>query len=118
MKTLFTQDEIQQALVNYMSGQGIVTNDRNINVTFIRGRKGAGISAEVEVTDPANRFAAQEAVTNVKEDPTPNEPVAMNPAPVELPETEQANPEPIEQPQQGTSVPSLEAGTPKPSLFS
>lgn len=64
MKTLFTQAEIQQALVNFIEAQGIVVANRNVDITFIRGRKGAGISAEVEVTDPTNRFLEKTPLTN------------------------------------------------------
>lgn len=100
MKTLFTQAEIQQALVNFIEAQGIVVANRNVEITFIRGRKGAGISAEVEVTDPTNRFLNQ--------NPLPADPVVE--APVESAPVEDSSPVGATDPAQpGASAPPSDA---------
>lgn len=109
MKTLFTQAEIQQALVNFIEAQGIVVANRNVEITFIRGRKGAGISAEVEVTDPSNRFLTQ---APLQAEPVVEAPVESAPA-EDLPPVGATDPA-----QPGASAPPSEAAPePRPSLF-
>lgn len=71
MKTIFSQQEIQQALVNYIELQGIVIKDRNITVSFTKGRKADSLEAVVDIEDPANIFAGKEPEP-VKEEPAVN----------------------------------------------
>lgn len=109
MKTLFSQAEIQQALVNFIAAQGIVIKDRDINVTFVRGRKGAGITAEVDIVDPTNQFIGRpiELDDEPEDDgPAPN----ADPAPEAPVETAQ-NCTVVDA---GASAPSSEG---RPSLF-
>lgn len=111
MKTIFTQQEIQQALVNFMELQGIVIKDRNINVTFTKGRKADSLEAVVDVEDPSNIFAGK-AVEPVKEEAAVNAPQetaqeSVKPQePEEPPFTPDAPKEPEAEPQTGSSAPS------------
>ena len=71
MKTIFTQQEIQQALVNYAELQGLVVKNRNINVSFTKGRGVNSLSAELDIEDPSNIFIGKEPEP-VKEEPAVN----------------------------------------------
>lgn len=109
MKTIFTQKEIQQALVNYLELQGIVIKDRDISVTFVKGRGGNGLTAEVDITDPANLFAGADPEP-VTEEPVPQETkedvVQEVPKPYVEPPLENPDPGPEQEPETGNSVPS------------
>ena len=50
MKIFLQKHEIHAALVNYIDSQGITTVDKNINVS-INSKKGASITAEVDITE-------------------------------------------------------------------
>lgn len=51
MKLHLKQDEIVAAIGIYLAEQGIRTSNKNISVTFTAGRKGSGLSAEVNIED-------------------------------------------------------------------
>lgn len=103
MKTIFSQQEIQQALVNYIELQGIVIKDRDIRVTFVKGRGSNPMTAEVDIVDPTNIFNGQEpepVQEDLPKEAPPNEPEAV--------EQPMVNPDPgpEEEPETGNSVPS------------
>ena len=111
MKTIFTQQEIQQALVNYMELQGIVIKDRNISISFTKGRGSNALTAEVDIEDPKNIFAGKE-IAPVAEETLSPEVKEFNKVNSELrvdtPETPPFTPdEPKDvEPQAGSSAPS------------
>ena len=47
------QSEIEKALAQYISQQGINTQGKTITVDFSMGRKGAGLSAEIDIEEGA-----------------------------------------------------------------
>lgn len=105
MKTIFTQNEIQQALLNYAAAQGVVTEGRDISVTFNRGRGEGNLTAELDIADPNNYFKNRKlsAVVEPEEVETVteaviNNPVNPDPAPAgELVGTADSLPEPIKE---------------------
>lgn len=105
MKTIFTQQEIQQALVNYMELQGIVIKDRNISISFTKGRGSNALTAEVDIEDPKNIFAGKE-IAPVADEPV--EKTANVQETLTQPETPPFTPdEPKDvEPQTGSSAPS------------
>ena len=105
MKTIFTQQEIQQALVNYMELQGIVIKDRNISISFTKGRGSNALTAEVDIEDPKNIFAGKEVVP-VEDEPVEKaaQPDVISPPPEDPPFIEDVKPVVEDQP--GSSAPS------------
>lgn len=85
MKINLRQADIEQALKMYLTSQGIVLQDRTFEVTFRAGRKGSGLSADVNIgtaevkllSEPEEVFAVAEAkpveatVTPSTEEETP-----------------------------------------------
>ena len=110
MKTIFTQIEIQQALLDYVTKQGIVIDGRNVDVLFNRGRGEGNLTAEVNITDPQNFFANKPVVAVSEEPESVTQAVEDNP-PKPVEETPPFTPdEPKEtvkeEAQTGNSVPS------------
>ena len=93
MKTIFTQQEIQQALVNYMELQGIVVKNRNITVSFEKGRGPNALSAVVDIEDPSNIFLGKPAEP-VKEQVAEDAPVKPEPEEVKDPVPEKLKEDP------------------------
>lgn len=98
MKTIFTQNEIQQALLNYAAAQGVVTEGRDISVTFNRGRGEGNLTAELDIADPNNYFKNRKlsAVVEPEEVETVTEAVITNP-PETLVVADDPAPEPIKE---------------------
>ena len=53
MQLTLQDNEIRQAIVDFIDGQGINTIGKNIGVTVVNGRK-TGLSATVSISDPEN----------------------------------------------------------------
>lgn len=51
MRVNLKQDEIEAALKNFISQQGINLNGKQIEISFTAGRKESGISAELNIED-------------------------------------------------------------------
>lgn len=69
MQIQIKQPEIITAIKEYVAKQGISLKDKTVSVTFIAGRKGAGITADVVISDasiPGFETDVEEAVTPVK----------------------------------------------------
>ena len=113
MKTIFTQQEVQQALVNFMELQGIVIKDRNISVSFEKGRGPNSLSATVDIEDPTNIFIGKDAEP-VKEEvavtasleTVQQEPLPTIVEPEEPPFTPDPPMEEVVEAQEGSSAPS------------
>ena len=50
MTIMLDQDVVEEALVAYITGEGINTSNKDISVTIIGGRQGNGCKAEVTLT--------------------------------------------------------------------
>lgn len=70
MRIQLKQNEIEAALKAYIASQGIVVNNKDINMVFTSGRKDNGLSVEIVI---------EEAVLLVPQnDPTPLPAIAIN----------------------------------------
>ena len=49
MQIQLKQAEIEEAIVRYISQQGISLINKTVNITFTSGRKDNGLSAEVDI---------------------------------------------------------------------
>lgn len=77
MKINLDQKDIVNALKQYVSSQGMPTSGKHVDVSFKAGRKGAGISCEINVSDEpipgystADAKATALAVNNKVTDPS------------------------------------------------
>lgn len=84
MQVILKQRDIEQALKQYIAGQGINIKGKTVNIAFTAGRKETGISAELDIDDTSGYIPAAEelteAVPGVQEDAVPeetNEPVTQ-----------------------------------------
>jgi hypothetical protein len=63
------QNEIEQALSQYVASQGIATEDKVITIAFTAGRKESGLTAEVNITatetTPPHRVSVTRTVAAV-----------------------------------------------------
>jgi len=59
----FKQDEIQKAMKQYITGQGINLSGKDIDFSFIAGRKNSGISVDVDITDASAVNVAKQVTT-------------------------------------------------------
>ncbi len=77
MQVILKQRDIEQALKQYIAGQGINIKGKTVNIAFTAGRKETGISAELDIDDiPGYMPAAEELpvdVPGVQEDTVPEE---------------------------------------------
>ena len=51
MRVQLKQDEIKEALKQYIRQQGIQVSGKTVEITFTAGRKDTGLSAEVNISD-------------------------------------------------------------------
>ena len=63
MQISLKQHEIEVALKNYVSQQGISLYARDVSIAFTAGRKESGISAEITIEDADIPFGDAELVT-------------------------------------------------------
>lgn len=63
MQISLKQSEIEVALKNYVSQQGISLYARDVSIAFTAGRKESGISAEITIEDADIPFGDAELVT-------------------------------------------------------
>ena len=63
MQISLKQNEIEVALKNYVSQQGISLYARDVSIAFTAGRKESGISAEITIEDADIPFGDAELVT-------------------------------------------------------
>ncbi len=62
MDLTLNDGEIKEAIVNYVSANGVNTSGKRVDVTIVTGRKNSGSKAEVVISDAdANEVPAQEA---------------------------------------------------------
>jgi hypothetical protein len=73
MRIQLKQPEIIQAITNYLVSQGIVVFNKDIQIVFTAGRKGSGLSAEININDVTCPLVT-EAVDAYAEVVTPVEP--------------------------------------------
>ena len=66
MQIALKQIEIEKALSQYISQQGINTLGKTITVDFSMGRKGAGLSAEIDIEDGVPQQAAAPTLSVVQ----------------------------------------------------
>lgn len=63
MQISLKQNEIEVALKNYVSQQGISLYARDVSIAFTAGRKESGISAEITIEDADIPFGDADLVT-------------------------------------------------------
>lgn len=63
MQVILKQRDIEQALKQYIAGQGINLKGKTVNITFTAGRKETGISAELDIDDISGYIPAAEDLT-------------------------------------------------------
>lgn len=51
MRIQLKQDEIEAAIRSYLTGRGIATQNKSVEMTFTSGRKNKGLSADVMIED-------------------------------------------------------------------
>lgn len=51
MEIRFKQDQIEQAMHQYIETQGISLKNKQLRMEFVNGRKSNGLSVEVEIMD-------------------------------------------------------------------
>ena len=69
MQVILKQRDIEQALKQYIAGQGINLKGKTVNIAFTAGRKETGISAELDIDDISGYIPAAEDLTKDPEDP-------------------------------------------------
>ena len=89
MQITLRQSDIEKSLKDYIAGQGIRTEGKEVTITFTSSRKGSGITAEVSIEDGVNvpqapRLVVAEEVKVASCDP-------------EIPEAEEPKTEPEEE---------------------
>ena len=63
MQVILKQRDIEQALKQYIAGQGINIKGKTVNIAFTAGRKETGISAELDIDDIPGYMPAAEFLT-------------------------------------------------------
>ena len=63
MQVILKQRDIEQALKQYIAGQGINIKGKTVNIAFTAGRKETGISAELDIDDIPGYIPAAEDLT-------------------------------------------------------
>jgi hypothetical protein len=66
MQIQLKQSEIKAAIFDYLTSQGIDMAVKQVNITFTAGRKGSGISAEVDIQD--DQMAVVDSDADVEEE--------------------------------------------------
>lgn len=86
MTILLDQDVVEEAIISHITGEGINTHNKKIEVTITSGRQGNGCKAEITLTTiPEVSAPTVEPLKEVKAE-TP-EPVVEEPLEVPLEET-------------------------------
>ena len=84
MTIMLDQDVVEEALVAYITGEGINTSNKDISVNIISGRQGNGCKAEVTLTTkPAITASVVEKLVAVASEPEPEPEEAKVEEPVE-----------------------------------
>lgn len=82
MKIALNQNEVVAAIRGYVAAQGIDMAGKQLDVTFTSGRKGNGLTADLDIYTEAEASAvvAEDVVVDdVVEVPAPEAPVAVAP---------------------------------------
>lgn len=82
MKIALNQSEVVAAIRGYVAAQGIDMAGKQLDVTFTSGRKGNGLTADLDIYTEAEAsvVVAEDVVVDVVvEDATPEAPVAVAP---------------------------------------
>ena len=69
MKVNLKQNEIQTALRNYISGQGISLLGKTVEMEFTAGRKSSGLSVEITIEDQPVLGTVELSTVSVSVDP-------------------------------------------------
>lgn len=62
MRITLNENEIKEALVRYVAGQGVDISGRNVEVSMTAGRGANGYTADIDITD-----ATYQAIENISE---------------------------------------------------
>lgn len=82
MKIALNQSEVVAAIRGYVAAQGIDMAGKQLDVTFTSGRKGNGLTADLDIytqAEASDVVAEDVAVDVVVEIPAPEAPVAVAP---------------------------------------
>jgi hypothetical protein len=82
MKIALNQSEVVAAIRGYVAAQGIDMAGKQLDVTFTSGRKGNGLTADLDIYTQAEASAVvveDVVVDDVPEVPAPEAPVAVAP---------------------------------------
>ena len=82
MKIALNQNEVVAAIRGYVAAQGIDMAGKQLDVTFTSGRKGNGLTADLDIYTQAEASAVvveDVAVDDATEVPSPEAPVAVAP---------------------------------------
>ena len=82
MKIALNQSEVVAAIRGYVAAQGIDMAGKQLDVTFTSGRKGNGLTADLDIYTQAEASAVvveDVVVEDVAEVPAPEAPVAVAP---------------------------------------
>ena len=82
MKIALNQNEVVAAIRGYVAAQGIDMAGKQLDVTFTSGRKGNGLTADLDIYTQAEACDVVDAdvvVDDVAEVPAPEAPVAVAP---------------------------------------
>lgn len=82
MKIALNQNEVVAAIRGYVAAQGIDMAGKQLDVTFTSGRKGNGLTADLDIytkSDDPIAIAEDVAVNTIIEDAAPESPVAVAP---------------------------------------
>ncbi len=82
MKIALNQSEVVAAIRGYVAAQGIDMAGKQLDVTFTSGRKGNGLTADLDIYTQAEASAVvveDVVVDDVAEVPAPEAPVAVAP---------------------------------------
>lgn len=82
MKIALNQNEVVAAIRGYVAAQGIDMAGKQLDVTFTSGRKGNGLTADLDIYTQAEASAVvveDVVVEDVAEVPAPEAPVAVAP---------------------------------------
>lgn len=81
MKIALNQSEVVAAIRGYVAAQGIDMAGKQLDVTFTSGRKGNGLTADLDIyTETEASVVAEDVVVDVVvEDTAPEAPVAVAP---------------------------------------
>jgi len=96
MQIHLSQNEIVEALKQYIEGKGISLATKQVSISFTAGRKGTGLSAELQIQDmdipgytdaedPVPAITVSKVVALVQESETPTAAASTEEVPVDAP---------------------------------